>query len=338
MVCALIGLSLCLAVPAVAGEYHVNGYLTCSDCHTMHYSQQHSYNGSPTQVVFDPTGPFAKLLKADPNHLCLACHDTTSFAPDVFGANTTSFVRQAGGLNDPTIDRGYFTYDGHTLGSTATAPGGAWSHSGLGLMCIDCHSPHGIMGQYRNLWTSDDPANKFFGKAVTYAIAQNDLSKDVFLPVNGFGMEARYGTRYVKFNEPDQTKSAYGAWCASCHPNFHGSGGSDTVGGAHGGNSGSSPWLRHPAADVNIGQNDTENSSLAHYQSHTNRVQVMSATGNWQTGSDVTPSCFSCHKAHGNKNAFALIYMRGAGSTLTEEGDAGTTGKPIDLCLQCHVQ
>ena len=62
----------------------------------------------------------------------------------------------------------------------------------------------------------------------------------------------------------------------------------------------------------------------------------MSASGNWATGTDVTPSCFSCHKAHGNKNPFGLIYMSGTG-TVTEQGDTG--GRALeDLCRQCHSQ
>ena len=133
--------------------------------------------------------------------------------------------------------------------------------------------------------------------------------------------------------------------CLACHderagiPDVLGSDINSITGGrsagAHGGDVGS-PWLRHPTADVDIGQNVGRKSSLAQYQSHVNRVQVMSATGNWQTGTDLTPSCFSCHKAHGNKNPFGLIYMRGDGA-LTEEGDAGTSGTMADLCRQCHV-
>jgi len=49
--------------------------------------------------------------------------------------------------------------------------------------------------------------------------------------------------------------------------------------------------------------------------------------------------CLSCHKSHGNKNSFGLIYMKGVGD-VTEEG-AGTgsgAGAYIDLCQQCHVQ
>ncbi len=47
-----------------------------------------------------------------------------------------------------------------------------------------------------------------------------------------------------------------------------------------------------------------------------------SATGYDGTDTELTPSCMSCHKSHGNQNAFGLIYMVGTG-TVTEQGDDG---------------
>lgn len=43
----------------------------------------------------------------------------------------------------------------------------------------------------------------------------------------------------------------------------------------------------------------------------------------------------SCHKAHGNRNPFGLIFMTGTGATVTEDGDGGVYK---DLCRQCHTQ
>ena len=61
----------------------------------------------------------------------------------------------------------------------------------------------------------------------------------------------------------------------------------------------------------------------------------MDPTGAWNHSSTgVTPSCFSCHKGHGDKNAFGLIFMAGTG-TVTEEGDGG---QYRDLCRQCHTE
>ena len=319
---------------SLAGVAHV-GSLVCTDCHVMHFSMSHNYRGQPSTFAPPPGGPFGALLKESPNDMCLACHDGTGFAPDVLGASPGDYVRQAGGLNmDGLVEPGYPSWSGHTLGSTSVAPGGTWSNPTQGLLCVDCHDPHGILTQFRNLRTSSEAGDTFEDKSLTFAYgSSNDLTKDVFLH-DGFDVSFRYGVKGTDFNEPDPTKSAYGNWCGSCHGNFHGSGGSFGVGGASGGNSGSTPWVRHPAADVNIGQNPGV-SSLAQYQSHVNGVKTMSSSGTWLTGTDVTPSCFSCHKAHGNKNAFGLIYMSGNG-TVTEEGDSGGT-KLNDLCNQCHT-
>jgi hypothetical protein len=142
----------------------------------------------------------------------------------------------------------------------------------------------------------------------------------------------------VDYNEPDVTKSGYANWCGSCHTLFHGSGGAPNMGGSSGGDVGSAfPWLRHPQADVNIGQNATFQSSLTVFNANTNRTKVMDSQGLWNgTAGDntVTPSCFSCHMSHGNQNGFGLIFMSGTG-TVTEEGDGG---QYRDLCKQCHTE
>jgi len=67
---------------------------------------------------------------------------------------------------------------------------------------------------------------------------------------------------------------------------------------------------------------------------------VMTNTGNWTPGSaseveDHSPTCLTCHKAHGNRNPFGLIFMGNTGR-ITEEGTTG--GRYVDLCRQCHIQ
>ncbi|MBI5836555.1 MAG: cytochrome c3 family protein [Candidatus Eisenbacteria bacterium] len=332
---AVLGL-IAFAGVAVAGDYHVGATLICSDCHVMHYSNSHGYTvGGPTPALA-AGGPFADLLRAEPNDLCLTCHDGQTFAPDVFGNNSNTNVRLAGALNADPLHRandvGYDGINGHTLWSTATAPGGTFSTT-VGLECVNCHAQHGIATQYRNLLNR----GAFTGKAVTYAVSTNDLTKDVFERAAN-----AYSVVDVDYNEPDVTKSAYGNWCATCHTNFHGAGGSANMGGLSGGTGptgNANPWLRHPTSDVNIGNTPTTTyiSSITVFNSRTNRVKVMDSQGLWNgTTADntVTPSCFSCHKSHGNKNAFGLIYMTGTG-TVAEEGDGGILK---DLCKQCHVQ
>lgn len=334
-VAALFG----LAMSAMAGDYHVSTSLVCSDCHVAHDSQSHGYTVGGT--VFPPlgaSGPYTDLLRNDPNALCLTCHDNQSWAPDVLGANGgTAGIRRAGGLNTMTghgfsNDAGYDDIDGHTLWSTDVAPGGTFTAPD-GLECINCHAQHGIATQYRNLLNR----SAFSGKNLTYSIGTNVSTTDVFER-----SAAHYTDADVDFNEPDVTKSAYGAWCSTCHINFHGSGGAANMGGASGGtgSTNANPWKRHPTADVNIGASGataTYISSLSQFNSHANRVKVMDSQNLWDgTTADntVTPSCFSCHRGHGTQNAFGLIFMKGTG-TVTEEGDGG---QHRDLCRQCHTE
>ncbi len=332
-------LTMGIGASVQAGDFHTGASLVCSDCHVAHYSQSHSYSGSGS--VFPPLGaggPFTNLLRDEEVKMCLACHDGQSFAPDVFGASATNTRRMAGGLNAKagTIpnDLGYAEIDGHTLYSTAMPPGGtgtAYVPGAEGLICTNCHAQHGGTS-YRNLLNR----GIFTGDNLTYAVGTNDLTKDVFER-----SAASYVETDVDFNEPVTTSSAYGNWCQNCHVDFHGAGGAANMGGQSGGvtSANTNPWKRHPTSDVNIGTpGATFISSIARFNGNTNRVKVMDSQGLWNaTTADntVTPSCMSCHKAHGNRNAFGLIFMNGTGATVTEDGDGGVYK---DLCRQCHVQ
>lgn len=339
IICFSVLLAVGIGVSVQAGDFHVGTSLVCSDCHVAHYSQSHTYTGSGT--VFPPLGtggPFNSLLRNEEVKMCLACHDGQSWAPDVFGGSATNTRRQAGGLNalSGTIanEAGYDEIDGHTLHSTSMPPGGtgtAYVPGAEGLVCTNCHAQHGSATQYRNLLNR----GIFTGDTLNYAVTSNDLTKDVFERSAGSYVETD-----VDFNEPYTTRSRYGEWCQECHVDFHGAGGATNMGGQSGGVTAAhtNPWKRHPTSDVNIGTpGATFISSLARFNGLTNRVKVMDSQGLWNaTTADntVTPSCMSCHKGHGNKNPFGLIFMVGTG-TVTEEGDGGIYK---DLCRQCHVQ
>jgi Doubled CXXCH motif (Paired_CXXCH_1) len=331
---------------AAAGDFHVGTTLICSDCHVAHYSQSHGYSVGGLFTPLGAGGPFNNLLRDDENKVCLACHNGQSFAPDVFGANGgTQYVREAGGLNAAagnglSNDVGYDETNGHTLYSTAMPPGStgsAYVPSAIGLRCIDCHAQHGVATQYRNLLNR----GIFTGDSLTYAIGTNDLTKDVFERTAGT-MATAYSVSNIDFNEPNTHASRYGNWCKACHTQFHGAGGDANMGGLSGGvtSTNATPWKRHPTADVNIGESGSAGtfiSSLSQYAGHVNKVKVMDSQGLWTgTSADntITPSCMSCHKAHGNMNGFGLIFMNGSG-TVTEEGDGGVYK---DLCRQCHTE
>ncbi len=361
-VCAVSmwGVLLLVARPSRAGEYHTGVYLICSDCHTMHYSQQHQYDGTPGAGMppLGAAGPYKYLLRNDENALCKSCHDGQTFAPDVVGANTGTHVREAGALNEVGGTGDYAEWKGHTLGSTATAPGGTFANA-EGLECVNCHHQHGHAGSnvtdvkgnavtsaYRNLRAMSIGG---VNKNVSYAKETNDLTKDVLLRSWTLGDIANnYKVDNVDLNEPVSTDSGIGTWCKGCHTNFHGKKGDTNMGGN---GTGGTEWLRHPTADANIGAVGGGHSSLSRFGGRLNRVKVMSPTGDWGTQgaawanppTDLTPTCITCHKAHGNKNPFGLIYMAGlTAGGVTEEGDTeGTTGAGSGarrVCMQCHVQ
>lgn len=381
LVLVCLGISLLAAPSALAGEYHIGASLICMQCHNMHYSQQHDYSGtvgsgSPTstlpQATLGGSGPYTKLLRDDVNDLCLSCHNARTFAPDVLGEHGNNYVRQAGGLTmkSSSVGTDYDETNGHTLGWDGESqkhqiPGIALSSCGTchdmqegapnitprfpdgKLACVSCHEPHGA-SSHRNLAFREDTL-----RLITYAKGTNDTSKDVFLrgwtEGNISGATSNYRIGNVDFNEPaGNPPPGMGRFCAKCHGDFHGSAGATNMGG-----SGGTEWLRHPTTDANIGAfaGDGEHSSLTNFSGHSNRVKVMSPTGDWgvneATGAilvppawapvptDLTPTCISCHKAHGNKNPFALIYMNDVGS-VTEEGTED--GEYTDLCHQCHIQ
>ena len=331
---------------SIAGEYHYGQYLVCYDCHTMHFSQTHNWDGT-TSVPTTPTsggnwlgttGPINYLLKAPANQLCLACHDGKTFAPDVMGANTNTYVRAAGAITTGTTP--YENWKGHTLDGLVTPPGGT---SNLRLECVNCHSPHGN-ANFRNLDGTVNP--------ITYAKGTtNDTATDVYLRGWTLGDIANnYSVANEDFNEPAATAqnqgSAISKFCKGCHTDFHGRAGDSNMGGA-----GGTGWLRHPTADANIGAVGGGHSSLAVFSSKPYRVKVMSPSGDWGTQGSIwtnaptnlTPNCLTCHKAHGNQNPFGLIFLAGTGP-LTEEGDAdGNSSSNAGvrlryLCGQCHVQ
>lgn len=333
---------LAMASWSSAGDYHYGIELICSDCHTMHFSQQHGYNadGGGNYTALG-SGPQEYLLRDDINDLCLSCHDGQSWAPDVFKAHSGGYVRQAGALNDVGSSGSYNEADGHTLGSTDAAPGSnpVWSNAS-GLNCADCHAVHGraqsgvtAPGGFRNLYGPT-------GVSITYSRGDvegtNDLTKWVFEDGSSGVSATHYGRGAHIFNEPDATKSKYAEFCKQCHTDFHGD-----VGGAEIGGTGTPPeeFHRHPASTSNIGAIGGGHSSLSRFIAEgANQTQVMSPTGvrpgsYTASNTDLSPSCFSCHKGHGNMNAFGLVYMLGSGA-ITEEGDAGTDMR--NTCRACH--
>lgn len=365
---ALVG----LANLAIAGDYHVGRLLVCSDCHIAHGSQKHGYQPGTAASDADTTWlgvhstdpPYPYLLRGETiNNTCLNCHDGKTDVPDVLGpsANPPTHGRSAGALN--VVNAGAHGYTntmpytqgtGHTLWSTDPPPGvtaGAPPIEAEGLECIDCHGPHGAK-YFRNLRgdlatsTSTRTHPGWRGKELTYEIGAAPSAN----PSPVWVLEKtphNYDNDNVQYMEhAGQDSSMYGAWCGTCHGNFHGNA---TASNINNGAPGGAGYIRHPTAGVNFSATNWAVSDP------TRRLKVMSQSGGWAltTGlpTDLTPSCFTCHKSHGNANKFGLIFVisaRTGGSApagsdpvlidpvataMTEEG---TGGQYRDMCRNCH--
>ncbi|HEY3215294.1 MAG TPA: hypothetical protein VGK93_02250 [Candidatus Eisenbacteria bacterium] len=349
---------------ATAGDYHVGRLLICSDCHIAHGSQKHGYGSDADTTWLGPhttDPPYEKLLRGETvNNACLNCHDGKTDIPDVLGPspNPPTHGRSAGALNVPnggahgyTNTSPYTQGNGHTLWSADAPPGvaaGAPPIGAEGLECSDCHRVHG--GKYfRNMLgdvatstaTFIDPSWR--SKEVTYEIGAAPSSPT---PSTWVLEKAphNYDNDNVQYLEhAGQDSSMYGAWCGNCHGNFHGGPTAANI------NDGTD-FIRHPTAGVNLAS-----TSAWAVSDPTRRVKMMSQSGAWAltTGvpTDMTPSCFSCHKSHGNENKFGLIFVMSArtggsapagsdprlidpvATAMTEEG---TGGQYRDLCRNCH--
>lgn len=305
--------SFALAGAGTAGEYHWGATLKCAECHLPSSDDQRGWGQPPLSTLQGPTVINTLPLRKEGDALCLDCHDGRADAPDVVGQNTATHVRQAGAL--PTGVPPFKWTNGHDLGVTAVPPGGT---TAVTLHCTTCHNPHGSE-YYRNL------------PRVTYAKGRNDLTKDVFLRSWVEGQIAvNYSADNVDFNEPKAHGSAMAEFCQGCHRDFH----TVTAFGVG--------WRRHPTGAANISSVPGGHSSLAAFGRRPYRVKVMSPAGDWgprgsawtEALSTLTPTCITCHRAHGNRNPFGLISPTGS-QPITEEGDGKV---PQALCGQCHVQ
>jgi hypothetical protein len=357
-----------IAIPVLAGEWHTGQSNLCADCHTMHNSMSHTWTGVGVVSVGTPSadgnwvgnaGPAGNyLLKAaDPNELCLACHDNQAFAPDVVNANSAGGAanRSAGFLNlhtDPA------QHTGHTLGWIGTAPGGTFvTDATHGLECINCHTQHGRAGVYRNLGPRTGPA-----KVPTYAMngklpsgielnggigapqtlvdaATNNIQMtttttdevDVFINAPGYVANTRnfaalYETANISYLKRTALVSGIengsGTQCAYCHGSFHGAIDSANIGGEVIAAS-FEKFNRHPVGGIVLGTLGGGHSSsvASRYGNAASVSRVKVYADNQAAFTDATPGCVSCHKSHGNAQPFGLVFANRTLPGMTENGN-----------------
>ena len=329
------------APAGIAGDlyaYHVGATLLCSDCHSIHFSQQHGFDGSAVATTGAPdgnwlgtVGPNNYLLKAaSSTELCLACHDGKTFAPDVITNDANGLVLRAAGFFE---DVGVHSFRGHDLSVDPDGGGGGGGHfsplcsrchfggsmATAKVQCIDCHAPHGNLS-HRNLQWASDPGGE--PPLVAYQRPGD------------FGL-ARYEADNVAYGAP----AGGGAWrevtnmCIDCHHTFF------STYYTHG----TSPFIRHPGTNTEANGNfpidrpgaNTDPVFWLNGESSflTPRLKfIVAGATDFASASTVAANnqvfCLTCHQAHGSQNPFALRW------------DYSNPGSPTgaDGCFQCHRQ
>ncbi|MFQ6007850.1 MAG: cytochrome c3 family protein [Candidatus Zixiibacteriota bacterium] len=301
---------------AIGGEWHVDSFLICADCHLQHASE----DGQPL-----PGGPFSELLlKETVNDLCLMCHDGSDpTAPDVQDP-----VQMYTGAPLEESAAGFFALvglanaNGHDLGVSSPIPLETEGQY-LELNCGHCHAVHGN-GNYRNLLY--DPAGSGDSILLVDGI-------DVFTqyppdkPPTIAGSVAAYNRANVAY------KQGYAVWCTSCHDRL--SINSYAALPAH--------FNAHPSDVALNAFTDADHTDPLHWIAGTGEGFADTVSGGGiarvpfesplstdylsahQPLESDEVTCMSCHKAHGGTNQKGLLW------TYMEGGEKFIAG-----CQQCH--
>ncbi len=315
----------------------------CSDCHTMHYSQNNSVLSS-----WSGSGPNKALL----TNTCIGCHTGSppSASPSIPYVNYSSSPTYnfdgskntlAGGNFYWVSDSGLGSYKtGHNVygisaaDTTLTPPGfttsysdksgnvlgnnGAWDKQLRCAGAYGCHGKHdgsigtdetsAVLGAHH----SDDSVidGSTVGKSYRFLLGiKGSEDNDWEFSVSSSDHNGYYAVDRATASFPD--KSSINYLCAECHGNFHSSTG---IGGT------SSPWLRHPT-DYDL--NNVSSKEYGNYPNPSIFTSVASAgdyfpdvpVGNnggtvkssvLQASGDAVVLCVSCHRAHGSPYKFIL--------------------------------
>lgn len=311
--------------------YHNDNTLVCSDCHTMHHSMKHGFDGGTVGSApasggnwLGAGGPNKSLLKLPATQLCLACHDGQTFAPDVVSndANGIGDKRAAGffaALETPnykghklSADPGELCSRCHFSGSMATAA----------VTCTDCHVHHGN-GRYRNLQWASVPG----GEPMIVALTRPGVS--------GMQKYSEDNTAYIAPVGSDSTYREVTNICIDCHHSFfapsytgnttpyHRHPGTNTESGFHapinktGGNTDPVNWMKGESG----GGNGFNVPRLPFIVAGDKDMGFAAAT---TVASNNEVFCLSCHKGHGSQYAFSLRWDGAGGPGISQ------------ACQQCH--
>ncbi|RLB81299.1 MAG: hypothetical protein DRH17_09585 [Deltaproteobacteria bacterium] len=336
-------LSLILFLPGNSSA-KVTG--VCSNCHTMHYSQ----NGTQLSS-WGSDGPYQNLTTSN----CVGCHsaadgatwqDAVTGAPIVYNASAPSYNTQKGlaagnfyyVAQDQTKGHNVTDIPGVSQDSNFTStPGGTGStcsacHGGGNMVltkCVFCHDA-------KDAHHADDSATVVGESGGYYRF----LSFTYYHPSSfqeGLGF---YGCEGIEDSDWEKTVTStdhneyagapasgnshsISKYCACCHEGFHGTANTQ---------SGSS-WIRHPSDHVL--PNSGEYASYTTYSPEApiarDPTVLAGMTGPSQTvtpGSDQV-SCLSCHRAHGSPKPDMLRW--------DYSGMIAGSGENTGGCFVCHT-
>ena len=324
----------------------------CSNCHTMHNSQ----NG--TEVV--PGGPMENLLTDN----CVGCHSNTSSSDtivDLNGSqipivyNTVPPTNPLAGGNFYWVVNNGDAYGHNVRGISSQDADLSWAPGSVG--CLDsCHESltltdeethdnmkNGCRGCHQGVkHHGTDPPS---GQPVTaeggwYRFLSAPDSHDGIGGAPVYGIEDtnweqsadkdNHNTYYGGNGADNESPESIGKFCAGCHYNFHSPGFATTFRGNDNGGGGN-PWLRHPA--------DASLPSTGEYTSYTEYDPVIPVGRPEKDGALVSVDkslvrpgtdkviCMSCHRAHGSPYPDILRWNY-------DEMNAG--GVDSGGCFKCH--
>jgi len=335
---ALVAVFSSPATAAVSG--------VCSNCHTMHNSQE----GIPMRAD-NEVDPLSALLLDD----CLGCHTTDGGDP-LGDTNAYPYVMDTGNLfnDDNCLAGGFFPStmgtgnnndDHHGVISTQTnlpagyaadedmGPGEDWYTGdtvGNGLACAGsngCHGVHDVVDDMEAISGGHHTPG-----AYRMLFVGNNMATDgvAGVPAPDYEEELIGGTVSApQTTDPHNTYSAgaedpsISELCAICHGNFHNEfGTTDDCGSA-------SPWLRHPT-DVSIPTDWTIGGAGYTLDGDDFKHNPVGYDGA-VVSTERMATCVSCHRAHGTENDDLLRWAYStqlAGQPSGSEVEYG--------CLGCH--
>ena len=327
----------------------------CSNCHTMHNSQ----NGAGHDFEKDGVTPLSDTpSRALTKGGCVGCHTgtndgTAGSIPYVMSATAVDGTNTLAGGNFRWMAAGDDTV-GHNvqglgndvdgdLGNTPPGNGGAALPGPLTCAgTAGCHGDESSIDQFAAMSGAhhgDDSTVDGGSLAGSYRFLNGiyGLEDADWEYTNGSGDHNQYyGVARTVDDGTEDDVHTISALCAQCHGAFH-TGDSEIN---YDGDMTSSPWVRHPTDFDLFDIADKGNKEYQFYTTYSVEAPVATSalTGtevttlvdaNVQTDGNGIVVCVSCHRAHGSENA-DLLRWDYAG--MDANGGSNTTG-----CFTCHT-